>query len=471
MLGRLLFLICAMAASGVAHAEHARVVASLSQAVQLRTVSHESKADNDFTEFARFLGFMEARYPRTFGTLHVEKIGEYSRLLRWAGSDSSLAPVMFDAHYDVVPIEPGTEADWEYPAFSGAIEDGYVWGRGTIDDKGGFIATFEAIEELLAEGYAPERTLIFSAVHDEEAGGAEGAVLVAKKLLSEGIQLEYLVGEGGFLVSESPVVGNDRLMAMVSTGEKGFTTLILRARAEGGHSSRPPRDNAIIRLSRAVTRLHETPFDPELKPPVSDMFEALAPHTPGFRGFLMNNLWLSRGLLAKGLADDPNMSGMVRTTTAVTMFNSGVKENVVPQVAEAAVNFRRLPSMTPTKLVAAVREIIDDPEIEIEISEVVAAGEVLPVSDKNGSGFKMIESAILAEVPDAVVVPALMIATSDTRHYGGLTPNIYRFHTATVSGEDGAGVHGTNERAAIDGLERSVKISRRLIIGAGAGEN
>lgn len=182
----------------------------------------------------------------------------------------------------------------------------------------------------------------------------------------------------------------------------------------------------------------------------------------------MKNQWLSSGLLATGLADDSNLSGMVRTTTAVTMFNSGVKENVVPQVAEAAVNFRRLPSMTPTKLLDAVREIIDDPGIEIEFSEVVPPGEVLPVADKNGPGFRMIESAIHAVVPDAVVVPALLIATSDTRHYGKLTPNIYRFHTVTVSGNDAAAAHGTNERAAIDGIERSVRISRELILGAGS---
>ncbi|MFK7895313.1 MAG: M20/M25/M40 family metallo-hydrolase [Myxococcota bacterium] len=455
-------------ASSRAHAEQSRIVESVSKAAQFRTISHESKADNDFAEFDRFIRFLESRYPRTFRSLRVESISEYTRLLRWPGSDASLAPVMFDAHYDVVPVEPGTEEDWDYPAFSGAIAEGYVWGRGTIDDKSGLIATFEAIEELLEEGYAPERTLIFSAVHDEEAGGEEGAVLVAEKLLSEGIQLEYLIGEGGFMVSDTPILSGDRLMAMVATGEKGFTTLILRARGEGGHSSRPPKNNAIIRLSRAVTLLHENPFPPELKPPVSDMFEALAEHTPGFGGFLMRNQWMSRGLLAKGLAKDENMFGMVRTTTAVTMLNSGVKENVVPQVAEAAVNFRRLPSMTPTKLVEAVREIIDDPEIEIEFSETVAPGEVLPVADKNGPGFKMIEAAVSAEAPDAVVVPALLIATSDTRHYGKLTPNIYRFHTVTVSGDDAAGAHGTNERASVEGIERSVRLSRQLIQGAGS---
>jgi carboxypeptidase PM20D1 len=139
-----------------------------------------------------------------------------------------------------------------------------------------------------------------------------------------------------------------------------------------------------------------------------------------------------------------------------------------PQVAEAAVNFKRLSSMTPMKLLEAVREIIDDPEIEIELSKVVPAGEVLPIADKNGPGFRMIESAIHAEVPDAVGVPALLIATSDTRHYGKLTPNIYRFRTVTVSGNDAAGVRGTNERASIEGLERSGRISRELIRGAGS---
>jgi carboxypeptidase PM20D1 len=111
--------------------------------------------------------------------------------------------------------------------------------------------------------------------------------------------------------------------------------------------------------------LHENPFPVSLESPVSDMFEALAPHVGGFMGFAFDNQWLTSGLLARQLSKDRVNSTMVRNTTGVTMFNSGLKENVVPQTAEAKVNFRLLPSMPVEKLIAKVKAIINNSDIVV----------------------------------------------------------------------------------------------------------
>ncbi|MEP1470156.1 MAG: M20/M25/M40 family metallo-hydrolase [Halieaceae bacterium] len=446
-----------------------RAVESLSQAIRYKTISHQNREDISYQEFDGFLEFLELRYPKSFSQLTAERVNKYNLLFRWPGKDATLKPVLFDGHYDVVPVEADTQSDWLQAPFSGAIVDGFVWGRGSVDDKSAVISLLESIEALVDEGFKPERTLLFSIVHDEEIGGREGAIRIAERLLSENTQLEYMVGEGGFLVDDSPVLPAGHVLAMISTAEKRYVTLVLTAKGEGGHSSKPPRNSAIAKLAKAVTLLHEEPFAPELVAPTTDMFSALAPYHDGIEAFMMSNPGLFGGLMARGMSDDENLQGMVRTTTAITMIGGGIKENVVPQSASASVNFRLLPNITPDELKEIVRDKIDDPTIAIAFSDSVSLGENLPIADKNGMGFKAISDSILAVEPEAVVVPGLFLATTDTRHYGKLTKNIYRFHASmSLSTEDAAVVHGTNERISVQALERAINITTQLVRRAGS---
>lgn len=444
-----------------------RIVESLSQAIRFQTISYENQEKIDYRAYESFTAFLQTRFPLAFTQLTVEPVNQYSLLLRWSGSNNSLKPVMFDGHYDVVPIEPGTENDWTQPAFSGAIVDDTIWGRGAIDNKGGVIAMLEGIEALVSEGYKPKRKLLFSIVHDEEIGGLQGAAKMAEKLLAEGIELEYLVGEGGFIFGGSPMLPEDSLMAMIATAEKGYVTLNLSAKSEGGHSSRPPADSAIVRLAKAVTVLHENPFEAELVAPATDMFEALAPYEGGIRGFMMANTGLFGGMIASSMAKDANFQGMVRTTTAVTKFNSGVKENVIPQSATASVNFRLLPNISPKQLIDIVKQKINDPSIDIALSRDVPLGGTLKIADKEAVGYRIISESIAAADQDIVVVPGLFLATTDARHYGELTDNIYRFHALTVDADDASMVHGTNERISFESIERGFNITLDLIRRAG----
>lgn len=438
-------------------------VAHLARAIQIPTVSFQDRAQIDYAQFRAFLQFLEQTYPATFSSLQVERVAEYSLLLTWPGSEPELKPVLLDSHYDVVPIEPGTEQDWTHSPFAGAISEGFLWGRGALDDKASVIATLEAVEGLLREGFQPQRTLLFSFAHDEEIGGSEGAANIVRHLQEKGIELQYMIAEGGLIVAGNPLLP-ERDMAMIGLAEKTYVTLTLRAKGEGGHSSMPVRDNAIVRLSRALTRLHDNPFEAQLGPPVSDMLKIVGAEMGGFKGFMLENQWLSKPLLLSTMAKDPLSNAMIRTTTAVTMIDAGIKENVISQQAEAKVNFRLMPGFSPEQLLASVSDIIDDDRVEIEAQQWKPGP---PVADINGEGYQRVKSAINASYPEALVVPSLLTATTDSPHYVDLAPQIYRFHPFSLHVSDSGSIHGTNERISLEAVERSVRISRALIESAG----
>jgi carboxypeptidase PM20D1 len=431
----------------------------LGSAVRFKTISYQDHDQIDYSEFAAFHQFMRDSFPRVFAALEVETINGYSLLLRWPGSDGALPPVLFTAHMDVVPVEPGTEQDWQHPAFDGVVADGRIYGRGTLDDKVGVMGLLEAAEQLLAAGFSPARTIYFAFGHDEEISGRNGAAAIAARMRDLGLHFAWMVDEGGMLVSDNPLLAG-KTMAMVNIAEKGYLTLTLRTTGEGGHSSNPPAVSSIGRLANALARIEAKPFPPRLVEPVEAMLETLAPHMEQPERLVFENLWLTDGLVARNMAKERTTAPFVRTTTALTMFNGGVKENVVPQRAEARVNFRLLPGDTPAIVVDYITGVVDDPLVEISYE---AWDEMPPVAEYPGSGYGVIQAAIESVYPDAVVVPSMLMAVTDTRHYIDLVDNQYRFHGVKMATSQATSIHGTDEYVDVDSYEKSIEIARLMI--------
>ncbi len=449
-----------VALSAISAAQAAEpAVERLAEAVRFRTISYQESDRIDYGEFDRFNAFLRRSFPRVFSELQVETVNRYSLLIRWPGTDPMLKPILFTAHTDVVPIEPGTEDDWQHPPFSGSVTQGRIHGRGTLDDKVGVMGLLEATEQLLADGFSPRRAIVIAFGHDEEIGGDEGAARIAARLRELGLHFEWMVDEGGMILVGSPLLP-ERPVAMINVGEKGYLTLTLVASGEGGHSSNPPQTSTIGRLSRALARIEADPFPPRLVGPVQAMFEALAPHVGQPERLVFENLWLTAPLVANRMAQQRLTQPFVRTTTALTMFNGGVKENVVPQRAEAVVNFRLLPGDTPDSVVARVEEIVDDPLVEISSRP---WDNMPPVSDHQGSGFAVVADAVQAVYPDAVVVPSLLVATTDTRHYIDLADDQYRFHGMIVESGQTSSVHGSNEYIGVESYRRTIDIAGEMI--------
>ena len=164
----------------------------------------------------------------------------------------SLKPILLMAHQDVVPVNMGTESDWTGAPFAGEIIDGFVYGRGAIDDKGNLVALMEAADALAASGFQPKRTVLFMFGHDEEVlgSGAEAGVALLK---SRGIEPEMVLDEGFMIIDPSPLSGKP--MGIIGIAEKGYVTIEVTAIAQGGHSSTPPRNSANVNLATAILAL------------------------------------------------------------------------------------------------------------------------------------------------------------------------------------------------------------------------
>ncbi len=430
------------------------------QTITVFATTGEPQAGADRASFERLRRTLADLYPQAHAAMSLELI-EDSLLYTWAGSDPNAAPVLFAAHTDVVPVEPGTESDWTHPPFSGAIEGGYVWGRGAIDDKLGTVGLLEAVESLVARGYAPRRTVLIAFGHDEETGGKAGAATVAAELERRGVRPWFAFDEGGAVITDM-LPGIEKPVALVGVAEKGYATIELTLQGEGGHSNMPPSQSTIGRLGAAVARLEADPFPTQARGSTGLMIDAITPHTPWAWRLVLANRWLFDPLIAWGLGTQQASNASVRTTTAVTRFDAGVADNVVASRARAIVNFRLLPGDSVQDVLEHVVDVVDDPEVEVRCAG--ECREATPQSDIDGDAFALVRRVLSSVYPDAVVAPYLVIGGTDVRYYQPLTEQgAFRFLPVRLSPSDRARMHGTDERIALEDLRSAVQFYALLV--------
>jgi carboxypeptidase PM20D1 len=432
----------------------------LAGAVRFQTISFDDRPDASADAFLGLHAYLAREFPLVHRTLKLEKVGQYSLLYTWPGSDPSLKPVMLMAHQDVVPIAPGTEETWQHKPFSGDIADGYVWGRGSWDDKSNLLAVLEALEMLAAGGATPKRTIILASGHDEEAGGARGAQAIAALLKSRGVELEFVIDEGS-LITEGMIGGIASPVALIGLAEKGSTTLSLTAEGAPGHSSMPPKTSVIGTLSTALNRLTSNQMPAGITGISRETFETLAPEMGLFSRALLSNLWLTEPLVRLQLERQPATNAMLRTTTALTVINGGNKSNVLPGRAQALVNFRILPGDTIASVESHARDVIADPSVAI--AQYDTGREPSPVSPSSGDDYRLVSRTIREMMPGTIVAPGLVIAGTDSRYMSGLSPNVYRFEPIRAREQDLARFHGTNERVSIANYAEIIQFFHRLV--------
>lgn len=437
------------------------LIEHLSHALRFKTVSSKDKTKFEYSEFDKFFKYLEVTYPSLHVQLKKNVINNYSLLYEWEGRDLNSKPILLAAHMDVVPVSPETEDSWKYSAFSGTVADGYIWGRGAIDCKDSVIGICEAVEYLLDNGFQPERTVYLAFGHDEEVGGLEGASQIAAYLKYRGIEVEYILDEGGAVV-DGILAGLEKPAAMIGTAEKGYLSLELKVKAEGGHSSTPPKVTAIGLLSRAITRIENNPFKTSLKGPAREMFEFLAPEMTGIFRFIFSNLWIFKGLVITSMKSSPSTAALLRTTSAVTVFESGIQDNVLPDSARAVVNLRILQGDNIKSVTEHVKKVIDDSRIQI--STIGHMSEPSSVSSSNNKGFKILQKTIKQIFPESVVCPYLLLGASDSRHYSIISKNIYRFAPLHIHADDLKMNHGVNEKISSDNFEKMVEFYIQFLL-------
>jgi carboxypeptidase PM20D1 len=430
----------------------------LQAALRFPTISTQDSARFDPAPFLELHQWLATAFPNVSRRLTREVVANYSLLYTWKGSDTTLAPILLMGHLDVVPVEAGTESRWKHAPFAGEIADGFIWGRGTLDDKASVIAIMEAVEWLVSQGFEPRRTIYLAFGHDEELGGFSGAESIAGILKERAGRLAFLVDEGG-VVAQGLVPRVDRQIALIGVVEKGSIGVNLTVERVGGHSSMPPRHTAVGVLSQAITRLEDNQMPARFTPVVEEMLLRLAPDMPFAMRIPLANLWAFRPMMLTQLQKSAQFNAMLRTTTAPTMVSGSPKENVLPIVARGLVNFRILPGDTPEMVLEHVRRVVGDTSVHVDGRGRVAS----PIADYGAPEFKVLEKTIGQLFPGAVPVPFLMIGGTDTRHYEALTRNVYRFNPFVATTELISGAHGTNERLRADDFARGARFFAQLI--------
>ncbi|WP_374394987.1 M20 family peptidase [Sphingopyxis sp.] len=433
-------------------------VRHLSEAAQIRTISNQDPAANDVAEWDRLHAWLASTYPAGHGAMQRTILPNRTLVYHWPGSDASLAPVILMAHQDVVPVTPGTEGDWKYPPFAGTIADGAVWGRGTVDDKGSLVGLFEALDALAKSGFKPKRGIYLVSGHDEEAGGS-GALAAAAKLKAEGVKAIYTLDEGSIVLTDTPVIDGPAIM--IGIAEKGYGTLKVTAPAPGGHSSMPPAETGVTTLAKAVLAIAGKPFPLEFRGPGASMIEALAPKKGGATKMAVANQWLFGHSLKNRLGAAPTTAAAFHTTIAPTMLEGSPKENVLPQSANALINYRIAPWNSSADVMARAKEAVGD--IKVDLAWVKPPREPSRVSSTSSQGWKWIAAAARADAPDAVLTPTLVVAGTDSRSMEPVSEDVYRFMPMHFSLKESAMIHGTNEHMAIDSFKRMIDFYARLI--------
>lgn len=431
-----------------------------SQALQFKTISTENPADFDSTDFKGFARFLEETYPLCDSLLDKRTFNEFSFLYHLPGSDPSAKPVVFLAHLDVVPVIDKNLSDWREDPFGGKIVKDTVWGRGAIDDKNVVISLMESMEKLLKQNFQPSKGIYIALVHDEEIGGIQGAKTIAAYMEQKNIQAEFVLDEGGY-VTQRIIPGIDEDIALIGVAEKGFLSLDLSVKIEGGHSSIPAKETGIDVLARAVSTLKENPFPSKITPAIGGFIDFIGPELPFGQKLAFANSTLFESVILGVYEEKASGSALVRTTTAPTLFHAGVKDNVVPQVANATINFRILPGETISTVKERVRKIVDDERITI--SEGQFRSNPSAVSDIEAAGFKNLQLTLAEIYPGMIVSPYLMVGATDSRHFFNVAENIYRFTPIRISPENIKSFHGLNECLAVKELENSIRFYTQLI--------
>ena len=443
--------------------DSAALAGRLAASLRIRTVSFGAEVPTDPAPFLELHELLEASFPATHATLRREVIAGASLLYHWPGSAPELPPFLLMGHLDVVPVEPGTEDSWVHPPFAGVVDGAFIWGRGALDDKVSVVAALEAVEHLIGEGFQPKRGLYLAFGHDEEEGGEEGARAIVELLATRNESLQFTLDEGSGIIGSGVIPGLQRDIAVISTAEKGYLTLDLIARAQGGHSSMPASVTSIGRLARAIRRLEAQPVPDVRDGPVGALIDHVADHVTWPMRLILRNRWLFGPLIRARLRSQPPTAALLRTTTAPTILRAGIKDNLLPSEARATVNFRVIHGNTVEGVVEHVRRAVADPEVEIEVLE---GREPTAPQGPDSEGFRLVSRVVRSVFPELASVPGLTLGGTDSKHYASIAASNLRFLPLRLTAEDIARIHGTNERIQIDLYRDTVGFFIELVRGA-----
>nr|XP_039250476.1 N-fatty-acyl-amino acid synthase/hydrolase PM20D1-like [Styela clava] len=426
--------------------------------LRMRTVTHE------MSEIQQMLNYVIEAHPKIFKSKHVqyEIVNGYSLLIHVQGRDKTLLPYLLASHLDVVPV---VEDEWHADPFDATEnKDGtIVYARGAIDDKGSLMSKLAALEFLLHRGILPKRSFYLGFGHDEEVLGPDGAPHIAKRLIEKDVNKLHFVLDEGMVVMKDVIPGSNKELAVIGVTERGFINLNISVEIHGGHSSIPHRETAVGVLGNAVSRLQYNQMPGRIDSIVAEFLDSLAPELSFPLNVFACNLWLFNPLWWRLFSLDNKLQGIVRTTTAVTIMRAGEKFNVIPSTAWAVVNQRTHHMDTVTQVMKHNKNVINDDRVQINITRRQPPHPISPFDRSTSLPYQVISDTIDQIFDEVVIVPATLVANTDTRCYLNFTKNIYRFNPISLTIEDIATIHAMDERISKKNFERMINFFYHLM--------
>ena len=430
-------------------------VRNLAELVRCKTISYSDSSLEDDAEFEKFIAKLPGLYPNVFKTCEFSQLPDRALLFRWPGKCAGDAAVMM-AHYDVVPVN---EENWEKPPFDAIIENGVMWGRGTLDTKATFNGVLFAADHLIASGFVPEHDVYFAFSGGEEVNG-KGAPNIVSYFKEHNIQLSMVVDEGGAVV-ENVFPGVKAPCGLIGIAEKGMINAQYRTRSAGGHASAPKPHTPVGILAKACTKVEGHPFKMHLTKPVAEMFDTLGRHSTFLYRMIFANLWCFGWVLdVLGKTSGGEMNALLRTTVAFTQMEGSSARNVIPPEAKMVSNMRLNPADSVESALNYLCKTVGDESVEITALE---SFEPSRISRTDCVGWDKVSAAVAATWPGCIVSPYLMVQCSDSRHYGAISDKVYRFSAMDLTSEERATIHGNNERIRLEGLCKAVEFYIRLM--------
>jgi carboxypeptidase PM20D1 len=432
----------------------------LSEAIGFKTVSSVDANKVSLQEFMAFQAWLTLAYPKVHAAMERETFGPWGMLFRLRGRNPALKPIILLAHYDVVPAE--NPELWRFPPFEGRIEEGFVWGRGSLDMKNTLIAIMEAMEGLLGENFVAERGVIIAFGGDEEVGGSRGAASIAQRLAAERVEAEFLLDEGS-AIAQGIYPFMKIPIGLIGLTEKGFLNLSITIAGKSGHASAPGKSTAAGKLARALTRLEQRPFPTRFTATLSLFLKKCSRHVPFFLRPFFAFPRIFWPILSSYFSKNPKTDALIRTTQAITMLQASPKENILPESAQAVVNLRIMPGESIAGTLKRVRDLMRPFGARVEIYHPEHMNEAMDESPECSPAYEAIVAALKATMPEAVPIPCLVTVGTDTHHYEKITDNIYRFSAVVLDSRELASIHGVDERVSIENLLREIAFFRTLI--------
>ena len=416
---------------------------------------------NETASLIRFQDFLAGNFPAFNKTAERWVLSPYSLAYRWPGVAKNDAPVLLMGHYDVVPAET---AKWTTDPFGAELKDGFIYGRGALDMKNMVVSMMQSAEDLCGRGFRPARDIWFVFGGDEERTGIKGAKETAKWFAERQLHFAFILDEGT-PVAEDMIRGARTPLALVGIEEKGFLSLDLTVEQQSGHASQPPEQQAAAILGRALLRLSRRPFPWRLTPAVESFFRQLGGSVSGINGFVMKYARFLGPLFFRAAAVNPATRALFRTTLAMTQLEGSAADNVMPSSVRAVINLRLLPPWTVDTAVTRIRKVIADEKVSVTVhglgTNPVKAGP--DQAEQKSRGWKEIKNAIAKTFPGIPVLPFIMLATTDSRHYKELSANIYRFNPLVLDQKELSLVHSHDERISLENLERCLQFYTALL--------